>query len=97
MREPLFLVGAARRACMIHLIALVAACGPAGWVPAQEGSVQLPSGFRIRTFASGLGSPRFLAHVAKQERATLQLARRAVDLATLPRQIVAPEGIQAED
>lgn len=54
-------MGAARRAWLIGLIALLAVCAPAAWSPAQEGAVRLPPGFRIETFASGLGAPRMMA------------------------------------
>ncbi len=47
---------------MIAVI-LLAACAPAAWISAQEGTgtVTLPAGFRVETFASGLGAPRFMA------------------------------------
>lgn len=54
-------IKAVRRAGVIGPIALLAACAPAAWAPAQQGAVQLPPGFRIGTFASGLGAPRLLA------------------------------------
>jgi glucose/arabinose dehydrogenase len=50
-----------RRARVIGPIALLVACAPAAWSPAQEGAVRLPPGFRIETFASGLGAPRMMA------------------------------------
>ena len=50
-----------RRSLLFGLAALLAACAPAGWSPAQDGAIRLPPGFRLDTFASGLGSPRFLA------------------------------------
>jgi glucose/arabinose dehydrogenase len=43
------------------VVALLAACAPAAWAPAEEGAIQLPPGFRMDTFASGLGAPRFMA------------------------------------
>jgi glucose/arabinose dehydrogenase len=46
---------------LVCLIALLVACAPAARVPAQEGAVRLPPGFRMETFASGLGAPRFMA------------------------------------
>jgi hypothetical protein len=46
---------------LLCLIALAVACAPAARVPAQEGAVRLPPGFRLETFASGLGAPRFMA------------------------------------
>ena len=47
------------RGALVGLLALLAACAPASWVPAQEGTVHLPPGFSINTFVSGLGAPRF--------------------------------------
>jgi glucose/arabinose dehydrogenase len=49
------------RSLLIGLAALLAACAPAGWSPAQDGAIRLPPGFHLDTFASGLGSPRFMA------------------------------------
>ena len=43
------------------VVALLAACAPAAWAPAEEGAIQLPPGFRMDTFASDLGAPRFMA------------------------------------
>jgi glucose/arabinose dehydrogenase len=43
----------------VGLVALLAAC--ASYAPAQESTLRLPPGFRIETFAPGLGAPRFLA------------------------------------
>lgn len=53
--------GAVRRARLLGLAGLLAACAPAAWSPAQESTVRLPPGFRIQTFASGLGAPRMMA------------------------------------
>lgn len=50
-----------RRSVLIGLAALLAACAPAGWSPAQDGAIHLPPGFHLDTFASGLDSPRFMA------------------------------------
>ncbi len=50
-----------RGAFLAGLVSLLAACAPAAWAPAQEGTIRLPPGFRIDTFASGLGGPRFMA------------------------------------
>ena len=46
---------------LVVLTVCVAACAPAGWISAQDGVVALPPGFRLDVFASGLGSPRFMA------------------------------------
>lgn len=61
MNRRRFPTAARGRAWLLCLIALLAACAPAARVPAQEGTVRLPSGFRMETFASGLGAPRFMA------------------------------------
>jgi glucose/arabinose dehydrogenase len=50
-----------RRSLLVTLVALLTACAPATWAPAQEGTIQLPPGFQMGTFASGLGAPRFMA------------------------------------
>lgn len=50
-----------QRGALVGLIAVLAACAPAARVPAQEGAIRLPPGFRITTFASGLGAPRLMA------------------------------------
>jgi glucose/arabinose dehydrogenase len=45
----------------VILANVLVACAPAAWAPAQEGAIRLPPGFRIDTFASGLGVSRFMA------------------------------------
>jgi glucose/arabinose dehydrogenase len=51
----------AARICIAMAVSVLAACAPAAWISAQEGAVRLPPGFRMETFASGLGAPRFMA------------------------------------
>ncbi len=54
-------MNAVREWLPVTLASLLVACAPAAWAPAQEGAVRLPPGFRIDTFASELGAPRFMA------------------------------------
>jgi hypothetical protein len=49
------------RVGIVVALSVLAACAPAAWISAQEGAVTLPAGFRMETFASGLGAPRFMA------------------------------------
>ena len=53
--------GRGRQVGLSILFAFLVACAPAAWVTAQEESVTLPPGFRLGTFAGGLGAPRFMA------------------------------------
>jgi len=44
-----------------RLLAVLARTGAPTLAATPAPTIQLPSGFRIETFASGLGAPRFLA------------------------------------
>ena len=49
------------RVWTIAAVILLTACAPAAWISAQDGTITLPAGFQLETFASGLGAPRFMA------------------------------------